>query len=110
MTNTEKLAFMRAIGNMADTTRFTDTVLAAFLDMAADVILEKMYPFGIPDGAEVPERYDRRQCSIAVYLYNRQGSEGETYHSENGINRSYASADVPKDMLKGIVSVGKVFT
>lgn len=110
MTKAEKVSYMRAIGNMADTQRFTDTVLSAFLDLAADVIFERMYPFGVPDDAEVPERYDRRQCTIAVYLYNRQGSEGETYHSENGINRTYASADVPNDMLKGIVPIGKVLS
>jgi hypothetical protein len=45
-----------------------------------------------------------------VYLYNRQGSEGETYHSENGINRTYASANVPDDLLKGIVPLGKVLS
>lgn len=110
MTDTEKIAFMRAIGNMADEVRFKDDVLSAFLYLAEDVILSKMYPFGEPDNAEVPERYHRKQCNIAVYLYNRQGSEGETYHSENGINRTYASAEVPEDMLKGIVPIGKVLS
>lgn len=110
MNTTEKIAFMRAVGNMADTVRFKESVLSAFLDLASDVILQRMYPFGAPDGAEVPEKYERKQCTIAVYLYNRQGSEGETYHSENGINRTYASAEVPHDMLKSIVPLGKVFT
>jgi hypothetical protein len=111
MTTEEKIAFMRAIGNMSDEVRFKDAVLSAFLDMAADAIFDKMYPFGVPeDVTEVPDRYARKQCNIAVYLYNRQGSEGETYHSENGINRTYASANVPDDMLKGIVPIGKVLS
>lgn len=111
MTNAEKIAFMRATGNMADTARFTDTVLSAFLVSAGDAILERMYPFGVPDDVtEVPEKYHVKQCKIAVYLYNRLGSEGETYHSENGINRTYASADVPADMLRGIVPLGKVLS
>lgn len=110
MTTEEKIAFMRAVGNMTDTVRFKDAVLSAFLDLAADAILEKMYPFGVPEDATIPERYERKQCNIAVYLYNRQGSEGETYHSENGINRTYASANVPDDMLKGIVPLGKVLS
>lgn len=110
MTTAEKITFCRVIGNMADTVRFRDDVLSAFLDLAQDVVLQRMYPFGYEDGATVPSKYEHRQCEIAVYLYNRQGSEGETYHSDNGINRTYASADVPADMLKGIVPLGKVFT
>lgn len=110
MTTAEKIAFMRAIGNMADTVRFQDSVLSAFLDLASDAVLQRMYPFGYDDDAEVPKKYERKQCEIAVYLLNRRGSEGETYHSDNGINRSYASADVPADMLKGIVPLGKVLT
>ena len=111
MTNAEKIAFMRATGNMADTARFTDSVLSAFIIMAGDAILQKMYPFGVPDDVtEVPEKYHVKQCKIAVYLYNRQGSEGETYHSENGINLTYASADVPADMLKGIIPLGTVLS
>ena len=54
MTKAEKVSYMRAIGNMADTQRFTDTVLSAFLDLAADVIFERMYPFGVPNGIESP--------------------------------------------------------
>lgn len=110
MTLAEKITFCRAIGNMSDTVRFKDEVLSAFLSLAEDVVLQRMFPFGYEDGTVVPAKYERKQCEIAVYLYNRQGSEGETYHSENGINRTYASADVPADMLKGIVPLGKVFT
>ena len=36
-----------------------------------------------------------KQIEIAVYLYNKQGAEGQTAHSENGISRTYESADVP---------------
>lgn len=31
--------------------------------------------------------------SVALYDYNLVGAEGETYHSENGVNRTYASRD-----------------
>ena len=43
-----------------------------------------------------------KQIEIAVYLYNKQGAEGQTAHSENGISRTYESADVPESMLRGI--------
>ena len=110
MTQAEKIAFMRAVGNMADTLRFSDAMLSAFLDLAGDVVLQKMYPFGYEDGTEVPGKYERKQCEIAVYLVNKRGAEGETYHSENGINRTYESASVPDSMLKGIVPMGKVLS
>lgn len=108
MTQTEKVSYTRVIGNMTDTVRFKDDMILAFLDLAGDSILQRMFPFGYEDDAEIPAKYHRMQCKIAVYLINRKGSEGETYHSENGINRTYASADVPADMLKGIVPMCKV--
>jgi len=43
------------------------------------------------------------QLEIATYLLNKRGAEGQTAHSENGISRSYESADVPSSMLNQIV-------
>lgn len=31
--------------------------------------------------------------AVALYDYNLIGAEGETYHSENGVNRTYADRD-----------------
>ena len=45
----------------------------------------------------------------AVYLLNKRGAEGETAHSENGISRSYESADIPESMLSGIIPFAGVF-
>lgn len=79
-----------------------DAILTLYLKQAKRTVSNYLYPFGT--GYEpVPRKYDTNILSIAVYLYNRQGSEGETAHSENGINRTYASADIPKDYFKGIV-------
>jgi hypothetical protein len=51
---------------------------------------------------EVPNRYETKQVEIAVYLYNKRGAEGQTAHNENGINRTYESADVPESLMRGI--------
>lgn len=60
--------------------------------MAAEtMILNKMYPFGYPDGAEVPARYEQLQIKLAVELYNQRGAEGETSHSENGTTRMWGA-------------------
>lgn len=85
-----------------------DNLLLTFLDIAADKILEKCYPYR-HDKRDVPARYHNTQLEIAVYLMNKRGAEGETAHSENGINRSYENASVPDSMLKGITPFCSVF-
>lgn len=67
----------------------TDEALHDTLDTAGALILNKMYPFGYPEGTVVPARYDKLQVQLAVELYSRRGAEGQTGHSENGINRSW---------------------
>lgn len=61
--------------------------------MAAEtMILNKMYPFGYPDGTEVPVRYERLQIKLAVELYNQRGAEGQSNHSENGSSRTFGAS------------------
>jgi hypothetical protein len=86
-----------------------DTLLLYFLEIAKSKILEKLYPFDSTK-TELPSRYETKAVEIAVYLYNKQGAEGEITHNENGMNRTYESADVPPSMLRGIVPfVGSPF-
>lgn len=79
-----------------------DTLLSFFLNSAKQKILDRLYPFDSTK-TELPSRYGLKAVEIAVYLYNKQGSEGEIVHNENGMNRTYESADVPASMLRGIV-------
>lgn len=67
----------------------TDAVLDAMLINAASLILNRMYPFGYPDGTTVPARYEQLQIQLAVELYSKRGAEGQTGHNENGISRSW---------------------
>ena len=78
-----------------------DALLLMLLTLSAQRILEKAYPYD-DSITEVPQRYKTKQVEIAVYLYNKQGAEGQIAHSENGISRTYESADVPESMLRGI--------
>lgn len=85
-------------------------ILSAYLDIAAAKILNRRYPFGPPDGAQVEPRYQQAQLEIAVYLYNKRGAEGESLHSENGISRSYGGqTDVPPDLLMQVTPAGRVY-
>ena len=85
MTEEQKLALLRAMIGGSD----ADEVLSAYLFLAGRKILARAYPYD-PSVTEVPEQYKR-------------GAEGQTAHSENGISRSYESADVPSSMLNQIV-------
>lgn len=78
-----------------------DAILKLFLEIAGEKVLNRLYPYR-DDVKSVPEKYRNKQVEIALYLYNKQGAEGEIAHTENGISRSYASADIPEDLLSGI--------
>ena len=97
MTQAEKLKLLKAMVGESD----TEEVLLAYLNIAGNKILNRAYPYGT-DETEVPSRYDFLQCEIASYLLNKRGAEGQTGHSENGISRSYESADVPESMLGAV--------
>jgi len=78
-----------------------ERLLLTLLAIAEQKILNRLYPYH-PEETEVPERYSTKQVEIAVYLYNKRGAEGQTGHSENGISRTYESADVPESLMRGI--------
>lgn len=100
MTQTEKLQLLQAMVGKSD----TEEVLLAYLNIAGNKIINRAYPYesDLIEVTEVPTRYDFLQCEIAAYLLNKRGAEGQTGHSENGISRSYESADVPESMLRHI--------
>jgi hypothetical protein len=97
MTQAEKLTLLKAMVGESD----TEEVLLAYLNIAGSKIINRAYPYGTEDH-EVPTRYGFLQCEIAAYLLNKRGAEGQTGHSENGISRSYESADVPESMLGAV--------
>ena len=96
MTNSEKLAMLSTLSGETD-----EGVLLTFLTLAGQKVIQRAYPYRT-DVTAVPDRYATNQVEIACYLLNKRGAEGETYHSENGINRSYENADVPDSMLARI--------
>ena len=82
----------------------SDDFLDVYLELAAQKILNRMYPF-VEDytGLEVPDRYSAIQLKISNYLINKIGAEGQIQHIENGIHRNYGAADIPDGMLAEIV-------
>lgn len=106
MTDTEKQARL-AVLIAPDVA--TDALLHVLIEQSAGIVLNRRYPFGVPDAATVPEQYETVQLQIAVELYTKMGAEGQTGHSENGVSRTYEAADVSPSLLRRIVPlVGSV--
>lgn len=80
-------------------------LLSVLVEQAEGIVLNRRYPFGIPDGAVVPTAYEHIQLQIAVELFSKMGAEGQTAHGENGITRSYESADVSPSLLRRIIPI-----
>lgn len=99
MTRGKRLQILRAMFKDDDTVN--TELLLAYLDIAEEKILNKCYPYRVSE-KELPEKYHALQIEIANYLLCKRGAEGETSHNENGISRTYESADVPDSMLKGV--------
>ena len=106
MTRDEKLLALQQ--RIAPETADSD-LLSELLEQAGAIVLNSRYPFGYPEGAEVPAQYARIQVAIALELYSKRGAEAQTSHSENGINRTYEAGDVSPSLLRQIAPlVGSV--
>lgn len=102
MTNEQKISKLKLLIS-PDTA--SDELLLALVEQAEGIVLNQRYPFGAPEGAIVPTAYEHIQLQIAVELFSKMGAEGQTAHGENGISRTYESADVSPSLLKRIVPV-----
>lgn len=93
----------------AETAEADTKVLIDLLDDAKEIILNRRYPFVEDRPVDVPKRYASLQYRIALELYAKRGAEGEVQHIENGIHRSYSSADVSPELLRQITPMAGGF-
>lgn len=108
MTDTLKLTMLRAISGVS-TEVLDNSALEAYLTIAGDIILHKCYPF-LKDYTDitVPGRYETLQVQMANELIQKRGAEGETSHSENGVNRAYETAGISEALMSQIVPYAHV--
>ena len=108
VTYKQKLDVLRVLcGSGSDV--LDDAVLEEYLEQAAEIILQRCYPstFDVT-GLIVPRRYSRLQCDIANELIQKRGAEGESYHNEGGVNRSYENAGISRSLLRRIIPFAHV--
>ena len=100
MTTAEKIAYVQSI---VDDPEATDARVGTLLTKAKFAVLNRRYPFGIPeDVTDVPDQYAINQCDLAVRYFFRKGGEGEQIHNENGIHRHYGSVN-DEDILMEVM-------
>ena len=104
MTDAEKLEYTQSLIGDAEA---TEALVNTLLTDAKYAILQRRYPFGWPESATVEPRYEGLQCKLATRYFFRRGGEGEVSHNENGINRSYASAN-DEDLLMEVTPIAKL--
>lgn len=104
MTDAEKVEYTQALIGDEEATQALVNIL---LTEARDAILQRRFPFGWPEDATVEPRYEGLQCKLAARYFFRRGGEGEISHNENGINRTYSSAN-DEDLLMEITPKAKL--
>lgn len=80
-----------------------DAVLQDHLLTAIDVVNDRRQYTSTPENI-VEAQYKSLVVEMALVSYNKMGAEGQTYHGENGVNRSYEGGSMyPDTLLKLIV-------
>ncbi len=102
MTNEQKIEKIKVLisPDTAD-----ELLLHCLLEQAEGIILNRRYPFGVPEGASLSPMHEQIQLRIVVELFGKMGAEGQLSHSENGITRSWEAGDVSASLLRHIIPV-----
>lgn len=86
-----------------------EAILIDCLESAKSAIMARRYPYQEwPD--ELESRYLDLQFRCALAIYNKQGGEFETAHTENGVSRSFGSEGIPQELLMEVTPMAKVTT
>lgn len=100
---------MALTDDMKTLTGADDAKAELYLSMAESIIINRLYSnIGTDETPEFPLRYTSLKLRIAIYLFNKEGAEGETMHTEGGVSRMYGDSDIPASMLNEIVPLVKV--
>lgn len=68
--------------------------ISAYLKSAGKEILNWRYGYSSEIPGTVPKEYEMTQIHAVIAGYSISGAEGQTQHSENGINRSFRYPDM----------------
>lgn len=88
-----------------------DNLLHLLIKNSVREVCNRRYPYGYTDEqkSSVIKQYYNTIFDVAVYLYSKQGAEGQISMSENGTSRSYESGGIPDSYLVSITPIVKIF-
>lgn len=102
MTMQEKADKVASILGMDADDEDVQDVINAYLTAAESEILAWRYPSG-STVKDVPPEYDMTEVFAVVAGYTQRGAEGQTYHAENGITRTFAHSDMVDYIRKHVI-------
>lgn len=87
-----------------------DGKILIFLEEAVEEVCNRRYPFGFNDQEKerAIEKYKSVIRKAAIYMYDRQGIEGEVSHSESGTSVTYESAGIPPSFFASVTPMCKL--
>lgn len=96
MTDAEKLTLLKTLLGPMDADEMpSDELLNGFLTMAGYEILNWLYVRSeVPEGATIPAKYDMVHVQACIAGFGQMGAENQTWHSENGIARTFKYGDM----------------
>lgn len=93
---------MTLLEKLQKLTGSSDTdLLTIYLENASDIICD------LRNSNVVETKYLGVQLRMALEFFNKQGAEGQTGHSENGIGRTYEASDVSPSLIGQVVPIVK---
>lgn len=108
MTTAEKIAMVRAMLHIEDSSE--DDTIEVYLTASQKEILSWRYSYS--SSAEIPEvvpaEYEMTQVMSVVAGYSQRGAENETWHSENGISRTFKYGDMLSYIRANVIPIAKV--
>ena len=88
----------------------SDDVVNTFFQLSKNAILLKRFPYLQDVGdKELPSIYDSLCVRLAVYMYNKQGAEGEISHTENGVSIKWENGDLPESMMSEVIPMSEAW-
>lgn len=80
---------------------YSDDLLSLYLEDAYFIIND------IRETEEIEEKYKPVAREIVIERINKMGAEGQKSHSEEGISRSWSSANISSELLARITPICK---
>lgn len=107
MTNSEKLAMVKSLLRISDTSM--DNLLTTYLNVAKSEILGWRYSYDSDNApSEVPAEYEMTQVQAVVNGFTQSGNEGQSVSIENGIHRHFSYADMVRYIRANVIAIAKI--